>query len=175
MSHCSFHLVTTAIYFICNYHYNCLIQSLVCSILGSRFWENVKEILNPETSVGAPPWIYYSIYAFFVFLFNIFDIVSIFSASCFLSFFLLLCVNFHGTSYRNICSNKVLKWLTKWWCLKFIFVLFHEMHACQNESWNLSFLKICGICLVVLWKKICVKKFAFNCYIYGFKKYSIWW
>lgn len=51
--------------------------SILASILGSRFWENVKEILNPETSVGAPPWIYYSIYAFFVFLFNIFDIANL--------------------------------------------------------------------------------------------------
>ena len=46
------------------------------SLLGSRFWEHVKEILNPETSVGAEPWVYYTIYAFFVFVFNIFDIVS---------------------------------------------------------------------------------------------------
>lgn len=48
----------------------------VGSILGSPFWEHVKEILNPETSIGAEPWVYYLIYAFFVFLFNIFDIVS---------------------------------------------------------------------------------------------------
>ncbi|KAI4341732.1 hypothetical protein MLD38_026422 [Melastoma candidum] len=46
------------------------------SIINSPFWEHVKEILNPESSVGAEPWVYYSIYAFFVFLFNIFDIVS---------------------------------------------------------------------------------------------------
>lgn len=51
--------------------------SIICSILGSPFWQHVKEILNPETSVGARPWVYYTIYAFFVFLFNIFDIVSI--------------------------------------------------------------------------------------------------
>ena len=50
----------------------------ICSLLGSPFWEHVKEILNPETSIGAQPWVYYSIYAFFVFLFNIFDIVSFF-------------------------------------------------------------------------------------------------
>ncbi|KAG4940750.1 hypothetical protein JHK87_044621 [Glycine soja] len=31
-------------------------------------------MLNLETSVGAGPWVYYSIYVFFVFLFNIFDI-----------------------------------------------------------------------------------------------------
>ncbi|KAJ0112061.1 hypothetical protein Patl1_03401 [Pistacia atlantica] len=49
--------------------------SILASILGSPFWEHVKEILNPETSVGAPPLVYYSIYAFCVFLFNIFDIV----------------------------------------------------------------------------------------------------
>uniref|UniRef100_A0A2P2LS53 Preprotein translocase subunit SCY2ic isoform X1 n=1 Tax=Rhizophora mucronata TaxID=61149 RepID=A0A2P2LS53_RHIMU len=52
------------------------IPSILAGILGSPFWENVKEILNPETSLGAEPWVYYSIYAFFVFLFNIFDIVS---------------------------------------------------------------------------------------------------
>lgn len=38
----------------------------------------MKEILNPRSSVGADPWVYYMIYALFVFLFNIFDIVSIF-------------------------------------------------------------------------------------------------
>ncbi|KAF6149118.1 hypothetical protein GIB67_000896 [Kingdonia uniflora] len=54
------------------------IPSILSSLLGSRFWEHVKDILNPETSLGAKPWVYYSIYAFFVFLFNIFDIVSIF-------------------------------------------------------------------------------------------------
>ncbi|KAJ8421815.1 hypothetical protein Cgig2_022689 [Carnegiea gigantea] len=47
-----------------------------CSLLGSRFWEHVKEILNPESSIGPAPWVYYAIYAFFVFVFNIFDIVS---------------------------------------------------------------------------------------------------
>lgn len=47
------------------------------SLLGSPFWEHVKEILNPETSLGAEPWVYYSIYAFFIFLFNIVDIVSV--------------------------------------------------------------------------------------------------
>lgn len=36
----------------------------------------MREILNPESSLGAAPWVYYTIYAFFVFLFNIFDIVS---------------------------------------------------------------------------------------------------
>ncbi|KAK7285368.1 hypothetical protein RJT34_20137 [Clitoria ternatea] len=50
--------------------------SIVASLLRSPFWEHVKEILNPETSVGAEPWVYYSIYAFFVFLFNIFDIAN---------------------------------------------------------------------------------------------------
>ncbi|KAE9463967.1 hypothetical protein C3L33_04098, partial [Rhododendron williamsianum] len=40
------------------------------------FWEHVKEILNPETSLGAEPWVYYSIYAFFIFLFNIVDIAN---------------------------------------------------------------------------------------------------
>ncbi|XP_022758209.1 preprotein translocase subunit SCY2, chloroplastic isoform X2 [Durio zibethinus] len=51
--------------------------SIVASILGSPFWEHVKEILNPGTSIGAEPWVYYSIYAFFVFLFNIFDIANL--------------------------------------------------------------------------------------------------
>ncbi|ONK61053.1 uncharacterized protein A4U43_C08F25770 [Asparagus officinalis] len=46
-------------------------------IFASPFWENVKEILNPGTSVGAKPWVYYGIYAFFVFLFNIFDIANL--------------------------------------------------------------------------------------------------
>ncbi|KAL0370527.1 UNVERIFIED_CONTAM: Preprotein translocase subunit SCY2, chloroplastic, partial [Sesamum angustifolium] len=49
---------------------------IVASLLGSRFWENVRDILNPDTSLGAEPWVYYSIYAFFVFLFNIFDIAN---------------------------------------------------------------------------------------------------
>ncbi|BBH10305.1 SecY protein transport family protein, partial [Prunus dulcis] len=49
-----------------------------CSLLlGSPFWEHVKEILNPDNSIGAGPWVYYSIYAFFVFLFNIFDIANL--------------------------------------------------------------------------------------------------
>ncbi|GAU23350.1 hypothetical protein TSUD_333970 [Trifolium subterraneum] len=51
--------------------------SIVAGLLGSPFWGNVKEILNPETSVGAEPWVFYSIYAFFVFLFNIFDIANL--------------------------------------------------------------------------------------------------
>lgn len=49
---------------------------ILASLLGSRFWENVRNILNPETSLGAEPWVYYTIYAFFVFLFNIFDIAN---------------------------------------------------------------------------------------------------
>ncbi|CAN7009291.1 unnamed protein product [Brassica oleracea var. botrytis] len=35
------------------------------------------EILNPESTVGAPSWVYCSVYAFFVFLFNIFDIANL--------------------------------------------------------------------------------------------------
>uniref|UniRef100_A0A803LS64 Preprotein translocase subunit SCY2, chloroplastic n=2 Tax=Chenopodium quinoa TaxID=63459 RepID=A0A803LS64_CHEQI len=50
--------------------------SILASLLGSQFWEHVKEILNPETSIGAAPWVYYTIYAFFVFVFNIFDIAN---------------------------------------------------------------------------------------------------
>ncbi|WZZ49257.1 hypothetical protein YC2023_049364 [Brassica napus] len=41
------------------------------------FLLHVKEILNPESTVGAPSWVYYSVYAFFVFLFNIFDIANL--------------------------------------------------------------------------------------------------
>ncbi|CAF1702672.1 unnamed protein product [Brassica napus] len=51
--------------------------SILASIVGSPFLLHVKDILNPESTVGAPPWVYYSVYAFFVFLFNIFDIVSV--------------------------------------------------------------------------------------------------
>ncbi|CAA7398493.1 unnamed protein product [Spirodela intermedia] len=51
--------------------------SILASILGSRFWEKIKDILNPETSLGAEPWVFYAIYAFFVFLFNIFDIANL--------------------------------------------------------------------------------------------------
>ncbi|KAL8513570.1 hypothetical protein ACS0TY_012877 [Phlomoides rotata] len=50
--------------------------SIVASLIGSRFWEHLRDILNPDTSRGAAPWVYYSIYAFFVFLFNIFDIAN---------------------------------------------------------------------------------------------------
>ncbi|GFP82006.1 preprotein translocase subunit scy2 chloroplastic [Phtheirospermum japonicum] len=46
------------------------------SLLGLRFWEHVRDILNPDTSLGAAPWVYYSIYAFLVFVFNIFDIAN---------------------------------------------------------------------------------------------------
>lgn len=49
---------------------------ILASLLGSGFWAHVKEILNPDTSLGAAPWVYYSIYALFVFLFNIFDIAN---------------------------------------------------------------------------------------------------
>ncbi|CAL0335169.1 unnamed protein product [Lupinus luteus] len=51
--------------------------AVLASLLKSPFWERVKEMLNPETSIGAEPWVYYSIYAFFVFLFNIFDIANL--------------------------------------------------------------------------------------------------
>ncbi|XP_024981980.1 preprotein translocase subunit SCY2, chloroplastic isoform X1 [Cynara cardunculus var. scolymus] len=50
--------------------------AIVASFFSSRFWNNVREILNPESSLGAAPWVYYTIYAFFVFLFNIFDIAN---------------------------------------------------------------------------------------------------
>ncbi|KAL8262109.1 hypothetical protein R6Q59_026158 [Mikania micrantha] len=50
--------------------------AIVASFFTSRFWVNVREILNPESSLGAAPWVYYTIYAFFVFVFNIFDIAN---------------------------------------------------------------------------------------------------
>ncbi|GER55345.1 protein translocase secy subunit [Striga asiatica] len=50
--------------------------TIVASLSGSRFWEHLRDILNPDTHSGAAPWVYYSIYAFFVFLFNIFDIAN---------------------------------------------------------------------------------------------------
>ncbi|KAL3626096.1 Preprotein translocase subunit scy2, chloroplastic [Castilleja foliolosa] len=49
---------------------------IVAGLLGLRFWEHVRDILNPDTSLGAAPWVYYSIYAFLVFVFNIFDIAN---------------------------------------------------------------------------------------------------
>ncbi|KAK1318229.1 hypothetical protein QJS10_CPB04g00582 [Acorus calamus] len=57
--------------------YLLVFPSILASLLGSPFWEHVKEILNPESSLGAKPWVFYSIYAFFVFLFNIFDIANL--------------------------------------------------------------------------------------------------
>ncbi|MCL7037756.1 hypothetical protein MKW94_006834 [Papaver nudicaule] len=51
--------------------------SILAGLLGSPFWGRIKEILNPESSLGAAPWVYYSIYAFFVFVFNIFDIANL--------------------------------------------------------------------------------------------------
>ncbi|XP_062085903.1 preprotein translocase subunit SCY2, chloroplastic [Humulus lupulus] len=58
-------------------NYLLAVPSILASLLSSPFWEHAKEILNPETSIGAKPWVYYSIYAFFVFLFNIFDIANL--------------------------------------------------------------------------------------------------
>ena len=66
------------------------------SLLGSPFWEHEKEIFNLETSPRAEPWVYYTIYAFFVFLFNIFDIVS---------FFLTLCSTIHLCAARQYFYN----------------------------------------------------------------------
>jgi len=51
--------------------------SIMASIFGSHFWKNLKDILNPRTSAGGSPWVYYLTYAFLVFVFNIFDIVSL--------------------------------------------------------------------------------------------------
>ncbi|XP_042053604.1 preprotein translocase subunit SCY2, chloroplastic-like [Salvia splendens] len=51
--------------------------SLIASVFGSRLWEHVRDILNPDTSRGADPWVYYMIYAFCVFIFNIIDIANV--------------------------------------------------------------------------------------------------
>ncbi|KAK3135681.1 hypothetical protein QOZ80_5BG0422120 [Eleusine coracana subsp. coracana] len=51
--------------------------SIMASIFGSRFWENLKNILNPNASGGGGPWVYYLTYAFFVFVVNIFDIANL--------------------------------------------------------------------------------------------------
>ncbi|KAF3336913.1 preprotein translocase subunit SCY2 [Carex littledalei] len=51
--------------------------SIMASVLGSPFWENLKELLNPNSSIGADPWVYYLIYAFSVFLLNIYDIANL--------------------------------------------------------------------------------------------------
>ncbi|CAM0955638.1 unnamed protein product [Alopecurus aequalis] len=51
--------------------------SIMSSIFGSPFWESLKEILNPSTSTGGSPWVYYLTYAFLVFVFNIFDIANL--------------------------------------------------------------------------------------------------
>ncbi|XP_015088171.1 preprotein translocase subunit SCY2, chloroplastic isoform X1 [Solanum pennellii] len=52
------------------------LPGILASLLGSRFWEHIRDVLNPDTSHGADPWVYYTVYAFFVFLFNIFDIAN---------------------------------------------------------------------------------------------------
>lgn len=49
----------------------------VASIFGSRFWERMRDILNPDTSIGADHWVYYFVYAFCVFAFNIIDIANV--------------------------------------------------------------------------------------------------
>lgn len=76
---------------------------MVGSELESPFWEHVRQILNPESSIGAEPWVYYSIYAFFVFLLNIFDIVSFFLTLCYIVEFLC------ATRKRYILST-LLSW-----------------------------------------------------------------
>ncbi|KAH0738473.1 hypothetical protein KY290_037178 [Solanum tuberosum] len=52
------------------------LPGILASLLGSKFWEHIRDALNPDTSHGADPWVYYTVYAFFVFLFNIFDIAN---------------------------------------------------------------------------------------------------
>ncbi|CAN6452877.1 unnamed protein product [Victoria cruziana] len=51
------------------------VPSILAAVLGSSFWEKVKEILSPG-ALGAKPWIFYTVYAFLVFVFNIFDIAN---------------------------------------------------------------------------------------------------
>ncbi|XP_031501245.1 preprotein translocase subunit SCY2, chloroplastic [Nymphaea colorata] len=51
------------------------VPSILAVVLGSSFWEKVKEILSPGAP-GAKPWIFYTVYAFLVFVFNIFDIAN---------------------------------------------------------------------------------------------------
>ncbi|KMZ73957.1 Preprotein translocase subunit SCY2, chloroplastic [Zostera marina] len=53
------------------------VPSILASLLRSSFWQNVKERLNPDLSLGAVSWYYYTIYAICVFLFNIFDIANL--------------------------------------------------------------------------------------------------
>ncbi|CAN0892873.1 Preprotein translocase subunit SCY2, chloroplastic [Linum grandiflorum] len=53
------------------------IPSIIAGVFGSPLWEHIREILNPQSSIGAEPWVYYTIYAFLVFLFNIFDIANL--------------------------------------------------------------------------------------------------
>ena len=69
--------------FAISYFFSCLFTSPdillwnMYSIFGSHFWKNLKEIMNLRTSAGGSPWVYYLTYAFLVFVFNIFDIVSL--------------------------------------------------------------------------------------------------
>ncbi|CAN1176800.1 Preprotein translocase subunit SCY2, chloroplastic [Linum perenne] len=53
------------------------VPSIIAGIFGSPLWEHIRDILNPQSSIGAKPWVYYTIYAFLVFLFNIFDIANL--------------------------------------------------------------------------------------------------
>lgn len=53
------------------------LPSILARVFDSPFWEHIKEILNPDSSIGAKPWVFYTIYAFLVFIFNIFDIANL--------------------------------------------------------------------------------------------------
>lgn len=70
-------------------------MNFLFSIFGSRFWERMRDILNPDTSLGADPWVYYFVYAFCVFAFNIIDIVSEFpTVSSMKNFYIVLSTRF---------------------------------------------------------------------------------
>ncbi|XP_062076190.1 preprotein translocase subunit SCY2, chloroplastic-like, partial [Humulus lupulus] len=72
-----FNINPAGMYPVLTTNYLLAIPIILASLLSSPFWEHAKEILNPETSIGAKPWVCYSIYAFFIFLFNIFDIENL--------------------------------------------------------------------------------------------------
>ncbi|KAH9305888.1 hypothetical protein KI387_010292, partial [Taxus chinensis] len=55
------------------------VPTIMASLLQSPFWERVRDILNPTTvaASGSKPWLYYSLYAFLIFSFNLLDIANL--------------------------------------------------------------------------------------------------
>eukprot|EP01018_Ginkgo_biloba_P029969 Gb_28420 [translate_table: standard] len=55
------------------------LPGILASLLQSPFWERARDILNPATMAasGSKPWLYYSVYAFFIFSFNLLDIANL--------------------------------------------------------------------------------------------------